>query len=170
MSTVPPAAPLLLALPLLLLLLLLLLLQPTAAKATAAKAAIAVVRLMMFLSLFEVVRLPWSAPTGPVRAYGPATARRWLVQRRRLRRRHRPGSRFQPGPRAGRTSPQAPRPAISLPSAGPASTLRPTPTAQALTTATVAAGRGGWAASLNRSGRSSTQSLPDSDLANTKRR
>jgi hypothetical protein len=70
MSTVPPAAALVLALPLLLVLLL----QPTAAKATAAKAAIAVFRLMMFLSLFEVVRLPWSVPTGPVRAYGPATA------------------------------------------------------------------------------------------------
>jgi hypothetical protein len=62
MSTVlPPAAALLLALlPLLLLplLLLLLLLQPAAAKAIAAKAAIAVVRLMMFLSSIEVVRLP----------------------------------------------------------------------------------------------------------------
>ena len=60
MSTVlPPAAAL--ALPLALLpLLLLLLLQPTAAKAIAVKAAMAVVRLMIFLSLFEVVRLPRS--------------------------------------------------------------------------------------------------------------
>ena len=58
MSTVlPPAAALLLAL-LLPLLLLLLLLQPAAAKAIAARAAIAVVRLMMFLSFIEVVRLP----------------------------------------------------------------------------------------------------------------
>jgi hypothetical protein len=54
MSTVlPPAAALLLALPLLL--------QPAAAKAIAAKAAIAVVRLMIFLSLFEVARLPPTA-------------------------------------------------------------------------------------------------------------
>jgi hypothetical protein len=66
MSTVlPPAAALLLEAPLLALLLLLLL-QPTAAKATAAKAAIAVVRLMIFLSSFEVVRLPRSEWTGPV--------------------------------------------------------------------------------------------------------
>jgi hypothetical protein len=49
---------------------LLLLLQPTAAKAIAAKAAIAVVRLMIFLSLFEVVRLPPSALTGPLWAHG----------------------------------------------------------------------------------------------------
>ena len=69
----PPAAALLLLLlllPLLLLLLLLLLLQPTAARAIAAKAAIAVVRLMIFLSLFEVVRLPPSALTGPLWAHG----------------------------------------------------------------------------------------------------
>ena len=53
MSTVlpPPAAGLLLVL----VVPLPLLLQPTAAKAIAAKAAIAVVRLMIFLSLFEVV-------------------------------------------------------------------------------------------------------------------
>jgi hypothetical protein len=71
MSTVlPPAAALVLVLPLLLLLLLLLL-QPTAAKAIAAKAAIAVVRLMMFLSSFEVVRLPRSVPTGPVGLMAP---------------------------------------------------------------------------------------------------
>src|SRR5215469_16819270 len=60
MSTVlppPAAAGLLLELPLLLPLLL----QLTAAKAIAAKAAIAVVRLMIFLSLSEVVRLPPSA-------------------------------------------------------------------------------------------------------------
>ena len=75
MSTVlPPAAalPLLVALPLLLLLLLLL--QPTAARAIAAKAAIAVVRLMIFLSSFEVVRLPRSVVTGLVRAHGLAAA------------------------------------------------------------------------------------------------
>ena len=74
MSTVlPPAAalPLLVALPLLLLLLLL---QPTAAKAIAVKAAIAVVRLMIFLSSFEVVRLPRSVVTGLVRAHGRAAA------------------------------------------------------------------------------------------------
>src|SRR6516165_7754170 len=73
MSTVPPAAalPLQVALPLLLLLLLL---QPTAARAIAAKAAIAVVRLMIFLSSFEVVRLPRSVVTGLVRAHGRAAA------------------------------------------------------------------------------------------------
>src|SRR6202007_157022 len=62
----PLAAGLLLELPLLLPLLL----QPTAAQAIAAKAAIAVVRLMIFLSLFEVVRLPPSALTGPLWAHG----------------------------------------------------------------------------------------------------
>src|SRR5215471_4980630 len=70
MSTVlPPAAapPLLVALPLLLLLLLL---QPTAANAIAVRAAMAVVRLMIFLSFFEVVRLPQSALTGLVCACG----------------------------------------------------------------------------------------------------
>jgi len=69
MSTVlppPAAAGLLLELPLLLPLLL----QPTAAKAIAAKAAIAVLRLMVFLSLFAVVRLPPGAPTGPLWAHG----------------------------------------------------------------------------------------------------
>ena len=74
MSTVlPPAAALPLLVPLLLLLLLLLL-QPTAAKAIAVKAAIAVVRLMIFLSSFEVVRLPRSVVTGLVRAHGLAAA------------------------------------------------------------------------------------------------
>ena len=70
MSTVlPPAAalPLLVALPLPLLLLLL---QPAAAKAIAARAAMAVVRLMIFLSFFEVVRLPQSVLTGLVCACG----------------------------------------------------------------------------------------------------
>ena len=70
MSTVlPPAAalPLLVALPLLLLLLLL---QPTAANAIAVRAAMAVVRLMIFLSFVEVVRLPRSALTGLVCACG----------------------------------------------------------------------------------------------------
>src|SRR5258708_31525792 len=66
-TSLPPAAALglVLVLPPLLLLL-----QPTAAKAIAAKAAIAVVRLMIFLSLFEVVRLPPSALTGPLWAHG----------------------------------------------------------------------------------------------------
>ena len=75
MSTVlPPAAALPLLVALLPLLLLLLLLQPTAARAIAAKAAIAVVRLMIFLSSFEVVRLPRSVVTGLVRAHGRAAA------------------------------------------------------------------------------------------------
>jgi hypothetical protein len=58
MSTVlpPPDEPLLLVL--LLPVLLLVLLQPTAARAIAAKAAIAVVRLIVFLSLIEVFPLP----------------------------------------------------------------------------------------------------------------
>ena len=73
MSTVlPPAAAL--ALLLALLPLLLLLLQPAAAKAIAAKAAIAVVRLMIFLSFFEVVRLPWSEWTDLVWARGRTAA------------------------------------------------------------------------------------------------
>src|SRR5262249_23734558 len=75
MSTVlPPAAalPLLVAPPLLLLLLLLL--QPTAAKAIAVKAAIAVVLLMIFLSFFEVGRLPRSVRTGRDWARGRAAA------------------------------------------------------------------------------------------------
>jgi hypothetical protein len=71
MSTVPPAAalPLLVVLPLLLLLLLL---QPTAAKAIAVKAAIAVVRLMIFLS--SIVRSPRSVLTDPVWAHGATAA------------------------------------------------------------------------------------------------
>src|SRR5580700_3786317 len=73
MSTVlPPAAALLLLL--LLPLLLPLLLQPAAAKAIAAKAAIAVVRLMIFLPHIEIVRPPRSALTSLVRAHGPAAA------------------------------------------------------------------------------------------------
>ena len=64
MSTVLPPAAALLVLPPLLPLLLLLLLQPAAAKAIAAKAAIAVVRLMIFLSQIEVARPPRSALTG----------------------------------------------------------------------------------------------------------
>ena len=84
MSTVlPPAAalPLLVALPLLLLLLLL---QPTAANAIAVRAAMAVVRLMIFLSSFEVVRLPQSALTGLVCACGlvalwPCGSRAWPI-------------------------------------------------------------------------------------------
>src|SRR5215472_6098694 len=101
MSTVlPPAAalPLLVALPLLLLLLLLL--QPTAARAIAAKAAIAVVRLMIFLSLFEVARLPPSALTGPLWAHGlrqPGGGRCAGA----LTAADRPGSRLRPGSRAG---------------------------------------------------------------------
>lgn len=84
MSTVlPPAAalPLLVALPLLLLLLLL---QPTAANAIAVRAAMAVVRLMIFLSFFEVVRLPQSALTGLVCACGlmalwPCGSQAWPI-------------------------------------------------------------------------------------------
>ena len=75
MSTVlPPAAalPLLVALPLLLLPLL----QPTAANAIAVRAAMAVVRLMIFLSFFEVVRLPQNALTGLVCACGLAASGR----------------------------------------------------------------------------------------------
>ena len=81
----PPAAALLLLLLLLpLLLLLLLLLQPTAANAIAARAAMAVVRLMIFLSFFEVVRLPQSALTGLVCACGlvalwPCGSRAWPI-------------------------------------------------------------------------------------------
>ena len=86
MSTVlPPAAalPLLVALPPPLLLLLLLL-QPTAANAIAVRAAMAVVRLMIFLSFFEVVRLPQSALTGLVCACGlvalwPCGSRAWPI-------------------------------------------------------------------------------------------
>src|SRR5215472_641308 len=108
MSTVlPPAAalPLLVALPLLLLLLLL---QPTAARAIAAKAAIAVVRLMIFLSSFEVVRLPRSVVTGLVRAHGRAAAGMAGLTKS-LRRLGRPGRRFRHRSRAGRTSRQAPQ-------------------------------------------------------------
>jgi hypothetical protein len=73
MSTVlPPAAGL--VLPPLLPLLVLLLLQPAAAKAIAAKAAIAVVRLMIFLPQVELARPPRSALTGLIRAHGPAAA------------------------------------------------------------------------------------------------
>jgi len=75
MSTVlPPDAGLLLLPPPLLLLLLPLPLQPAAAKAIAAKAAIAVVRLMIFLPEIEIVRPPRSALTGLVRAHGAAAA------------------------------------------------------------------------------------------------
>src|SRR5215469_3236042 len=109
MSTVlPPAAalPLLVALPPLLLLLLL---QPTAANAIAARAAMAVVRLMIFLSFVEVVRLPQSALTGLVCPCGLAAL--WPCGK--------PGvadltkslaaagpckGRFRPGSRAGRMS------------------------------------------------------------------
>ena len=73
MSTVLPPAAALLLLPLLPLLLPLLL-QPAAAKAIAAKAAIAVVRLMIFLPQIEIARPPRSALTGLVRAHGPAAA------------------------------------------------------------------------------------------------
>ena len=69
MSTVLPPAAALLLLPLLPLLLPLLL-QPAAAKAIAAKAAIAVVRLMIFLPQIEIVRPPPSALTGLVRVRG----------------------------------------------------------------------------------------------------
>jgi hypothetical protein len=77
MSTVLPPAAALLVLPPLLPLLLLLLLQPAAAKAIAAKAAIAVVRLMIFLPQVEIARPPRSALTGLVCAHGPAAAGEW---------------------------------------------------------------------------------------------
>ena len=73
MSTVLPPAAALLLLPLLPLLLPLLL-QPAAAKAIAVKAAIAVVRLMIFLPQIEIVRPPLSALTGLVRGSWPAAA------------------------------------------------------------------------------------------------
>jgi len=123
MSTVlPPAAALVLALPLLLLLLLLLL-QPTAAKAIAAKAAIAVVRLMMFLSLLSL--------SGCRGAHRPA----WFGL---MTSRQPGGGRFDGVPYGDRTalgvdSGQDPRPGerrhrrlgrrFPLPSAQPASTL-----------------------------------------------
>ena len=65
MSTVLPAAALLVLA--LLPLLLPLLLQPAAAKAIAARAAIPVIRLMIFLPQIEIVRPPPSALTGLVR-------------------------------------------------------------------------------------------------------
>jgi hypothetical protein len=70
MSTVLPPAAALLLVPLLALLLPLLL-QPAAAKAIAAKAAIPVIRLMIFLPQVEIARPPWSALTGLVCAHGP---------------------------------------------------------------------------------------------------
>jgi hypothetical protein len=74
MSTALPPPAALLVLPPLLPLLVLLLLQPAAAKAIAAKAAIAVVRLMIFLPQVEIARSPRSALTGLVCAHGPAAA------------------------------------------------------------------------------------------------
>ena len=56
------------------LLVLLLLLQPTTARAIAAKAAIAGVRLIIFLSLIRIVRLSHSALTDPSRRGRSATA------------------------------------------------------------------------------------------------
>ena len=129
MSTVlPPAAALLLLLPLLPLLLPLLL-QPAAAKAIAAKAAIAVVRLMIFLPQIEIVRPPRSALTGLVRAHGPAAAG---------------DGRFGEVPDGGRA-------AISHPGEGywprPFDVFRrPDPSAPALTTGIAAADRSGSAA------------------------
>ena len=115
MSTVlPPAAalPLLVALPLPLPLLLLLLLQPAAAKAIAARAAMAVVRLMIFLSFFEVVRLPQSALTGLVCACG--LAQPGVADLTKSLTAAGPSKgRFRPGSRAGRMSLEAPRSAIS---------------------------------------------------------
>src|SRR6516162_4943516 len=203
MSTVlPPAAALpLLVAPLLALLLLLLLLQPTAARAIAAKAAIAVVRLMIFLSSFEVVRLPRSVVTGLVRAHGRAAAGMAGLTKS-LTAAGRPGAPV-PAPIPGRanvaagTSDDFPTLAQSRPVRRRSAELwldlsactrrspspgfdthgyrprpsddfhRPDPSAQALTTGTVAADRGGSAASLFRSDRPSTQSLPDSGLAST---
>jgi len=107
MSTVlPPAAalPLLVALPLLLLLLLLL--QPAAANAIAARAAMAVVRLMIFLSFFEVVRLPQSVLTGLVCACGLVALRQPGVAdlTKSLTAAGPSKGRFRPGSRAGRMS------------------------------------------------------------------
>ena len=56
------------------LVLLLLLLQPTTAMATAAKAAIAGVRLIIFLSLILLVRLPRSLLTDRSGLHSSATA------------------------------------------------------------------------------------------------
>src|SRR5215468_1979362 len=107
MSTVlPPAA----ALPLLVAppppLLLLLLLQPTAANAIAVRAAMAVVRLMIFLSFFEVVRLPQSALTGLVCACGLVALRQPGVAdlTKSLTAAGPSKGRFRPGSQAGRTS------------------------------------------------------------------
>jgi len=104
----PPAAALLLLLLLLplLLLLLLLLLQPAAANAIAARAAMAVVRLMIFLSFFEVVRLPQSVLTGLVCACGLVALRQPGVAdlTKSLTAAGPSKGRFRPGSRAGRMS------------------------------------------------------------------
>ena len=91
MSIVLPLAAGLPVVPVLVVLLLLLLLQPTTATAIAANAAITVFRLMIFLPLFEVVRLPRRALTGPVWADGRAAAGRWS---------------FDEVPYGGRTAPE----------------------------------------------------------------
>ena len=123
MSTVlPPAAALPLELPLLLLLLLLL--QPAAAKAIAAKAAIAVVRLIVFLSFIELVPAVAKRTDRPGSGSSPRDNRKVADSTKaRYGDRIPPGSRFRPGLWAGRTSPQPPRPAISLPRAEPACTF-----------------------------------------------
>jgi hypothetical protein len=105
MSTVlPPAAAL--PLPVALPLLLLLLLQPTAANAIAVRAAMAVVRLMIFLSFFEVVRLPQSALTGLICACSLVALRQPGVAdlTKSLTAAGPSKGRFRPGSRAGRTS------------------------------------------------------------------
>ena len=129
MSTVlPPAAALLVLPPLLLLLLLL---QPAAAKAIAAKAAIAVVRLMIFLPQVEIARPPRSALTGPVCAHGPAAARGMAVLTKSLTaagpRFPHPGEGYQPRPLDGRRQClfRSDRPSTeSLPDSGLAGTTR----------------------------------------------
>jgi hypothetical protein len=115
MSTVLPAAAALLLELLLALLLLLLLLQPAAAKAIAAKAAIAVVRLMMFLSFIEVVRLPRERTDRPGSGSWPGDSRGVVGSTGSFTATAPPRESIPARPRAWRTSPQAPRPAISLP-------------------------------------------------------
>ena len=78
----------------------------TAAKAIAARAAMAVVRLMIFLSFFEVVRLPQSALTGLVCACGLVALRQPSVAdlTKSLTAAGPCKGRFRPGSRAGRMS------------------------------------------------------------------
>src|ERR1700685_1529170 len=106
MSTVLPPAAALLVLPPLLPLLLLLLLQPAAAKAIAAKAAIAVVRLMIFLPQVEIVRAAAERPDGPSLPSWPCGRRGMAVLTKSLTaagpRFPHPGEGYQPRPLDGR--------------------------------------------------------------------